>query len=161
MKKFLILSLFLAFANYIFGQNEKIYNPNADAMADLNKAIATAKAENKHVFVQIGGNWCPWCIMMHKFYTTDPEIDSIMKADYVRVMVNYSRENKNLDVMKRLGYPQRFGFPVIVILNGDGNVLHIQNTAYLEEGKGYNRDKFIEFLKNWNVEALNPKNYEK
>ncbi len=160
MKKIVFLSIFTLFITYLFGQNEKIYNPNADAMADLNKAIATAKAENKHVFVQIGGNWCPWCIMMHKFYTTDSEIDSIMKADYVRVMVNYSRENKNLDVMKRLGYPQRFGFPVIVILDGNGNVLHIQNTAYLEEGKGYNRKKFIEFLKNWNVEALDPKNYD-
>ena len=160
MKKIVFLSIFTLFITYLFGQNEKIYNPNADAMVDLNKAIATAKAENKHVFVQIGGNWCPWCIMMHKFYTTDSEIDSIMKADYVRVMVNYSRENKNLDVMKRLGYPQRFGFPVIVILDGNGNVLHIQNTAYLEEGKGYNRKKFIEFLKNWNVKALDPKNYD-
>ncbi len=160
MKKTFLFLLFIFFTIYIFGQNEKIYNPDADAMADLNKAIATAKVENKHVFVQIGGNWCPWCILMHKFYTSDKEIDSIMKADYVRVMVNYSRDNKNLDVMKRLGYPQRFGFPVIVILDGDGNVLHIQNTAYLEEGKGYNRKKFIEFLKNWNVEALNPENYD-
>lgn len=160
MKVFQIL-IFVFFSVGLFAQNEvHIYNPKADAMQDLKKAIAVAKSQNKHVFVQIGGNWCPWCLMMHKFYTSDTLVDSVMKADYVVVLVNYSRENKNPQVMKWFGYPQRFGFPVIVILDGDGNVLHIQNTAYLEEGRGYNEKKFLEFLKNWNVEALDPKNYE-
>lgn len=160
MKVFQILML-LFFSVGLFAQNEvHIYNPKSDAMQDLKKAIAVAKSQNKHVFVQIGGNWCPWCLMMHKFYTSDTLVDSVMKADYVVVLVNYSRENKNPQVMKWFGYPQRFGFPVIVILDGDSNVLHIQNTAYLEEGRGYNEKKFLEFLKNWNVEALDPKNYE-
>jgi uncharacterized protein YyaL (SSP411 family) len=139
----------------------KVYNPKADAKADLSKALLEARKENKHVFVQIGGNWCPWCIMMHKFYTSDKQIDSIMRADYVRLMVNYSRENKNMDLMERFGFPQRFGFPVIVILDSTGKVLHIQNTEYLEQGHGYNKKRFVEFLKNWSVEALEPKQYLK
>ncbi|RZL19500.1 MAG: DUF255 domain-containing protein, partial [Pedobacter sp.] len=43
----------------------KIYNPSADARADLDAAIAKAKKDNKQVFVQIGGNWCSWCIAFH------------------------------------------------------------------------------------------------
>jgi len=159
--KFFQIIIFTFLSIGVLAQNEiHIYNPKADAMRDLNNAIAKAKVENKNVFVQIGGNWCPWCVMMHKFYTSDTLVDSVMKSDYVTVLVNYSRENKNSEVMKRFGFPQRFGFPVIVILDGEGNVLHIQNTAYLEEGRGYNEKKFVEFLKNWNVEALDPKNYE-
>lgn len=139
---------------------EKPYNPESNAKIDIQNAINKAKAENKHVFIQIGGNWCSWCLMLHKFYTEDPQIDSLMNADYVKVMLNYSKENKNLDILADLGFPQRFGFPVLVILDENGKELHIQNTAYLEEGKGYNKKKFIEFLHLWNMAALEPENYK-
>lgn len=140
--------------------NKNIYNPNANAGEDISFAIKTAKEQNKHVFIQIGGNWCPWCLKLHEFYQNDIQIDSVMKADFVTVLVNYSRENKNLDVMQTLQFPQRFGFPVIVILNQDGSLIHTQNSAYLEEGKGYNKKLFMDFLKSWNVDAINPENYK-
>ncbi len=119
----------------------KIYNPNADAKADIAQAVKQAKAEGKNVLLQIGGNWCPWCIRLHQFYHDQPQVDSVMKADYVFLLVNYSKENKNLDILAELGYPQRFGFPVLVILDQNGNRLHTQNTAYLEKDKSYEQKK--------------------
>lgn len=140
-------------------QKKMPYNPKADAKLEVKNAIIKAKTENKHVFIQVGGNWCSWCLMLHKFYSEDAQIDSIMKADYVRVMLNYSRSNKNLDILSAYGFPQRFGFPVILILNDKGELLHTQNTVYLEKDKGYDKKKFISFLKAWNKAALNPDNY--
>ena len=58
--------------------------------------------------------------------------------------------------MTFLGNPQRFGFPVFIILNGDGEVLHTQDTALLEEGKSYNKNHVLRFLKSWTYKALNP-----
>jgi hypothetical protein len=75
--------------------------------------------------------------------------------------LNYSNENKNFDLMAEFGYPQRFGFPVFVILNPDGTRIHTQNSAYLEEEKSYSEKKVIEFLKHWSPESLNPANYKK
>jgi hypothetical protein len=47
----------------------------------------------------------------------------------------------------KLGYPQRFGYPVFVILNGDGERIHTQNSEYLENGKGsYDKNKVQSFL---------------
>jgi len=63
--------------------------------------------------------------------------------------------------MAELGYPQRFGFPVFVVLDDKGVRLHTQNSEYLEEGKGYSTDKILEFFKNWSTRALDPKSYEK
>lgn len=40
----------------------KLYNPEADAKADLQNVVAKANAEGKHVLLQIGVNWCSWCI---------------------------------------------------------------------------------------------------
>jgi hypothetical protein len=50
----------------------------------------------------------------------------------------------------------RFGFPVFIIVNGNGNVLHIQDSALLEEGQGYNIKKVIGFFKNWTASAIIP-----
>ena len=35
----------------------KIYNPEADAKAEIAEAVTKAQKEGKHVFLQIGGNW--------------------------------------------------------------------------------------------------------
>lgn len=161
-KLFFIIVMMFYFTKIAAQQTEiKIYNPKADANQQIENALAKAKKEGKHVFLQIGGNWCAWCIMLHKFYTTSPEIDSILKANYVLTMINYSKENKNLDVLERLEYPQRFGFPVIVILDASGKRIHTQNTVCLERGRAYDRKKFINFLYNWSPAALNPDNYKK
>ncbi|HSI90563.1 MAG TPA: hypothetical protein VK927_05565, partial [Adhaeribacter sp.] len=62
-------------------------------------------------------------------------------------------------LLKELDYPQRFGFPVFVVLNEKGQRLHTQNSAYLEEDKGYSRKKVLEFLQQWSKPALDPANY--
>lgn len=161
MKNSLMVCALLLFSVASFSQeNSKIYNPSADASADLKVAIAKAKAESKHVLIQVGGNWCPWCIKFHQFATTEAKIDSIIKADYVYMLLNYSRENKNLDVLKSLQYPQRFGFPVFVVLDRNGKLLHTQDSGFLELDKGYDTRKVLTFLKAWNVVALDPKTYE-
>ena len=60
----------------------------------------------------------------------------------------------NTEALKRLGNPGRFGYPVLVILDTDGRVLHIQNSSYLEEDKSYNYKKVKEFFLNWTREAI-------
>jgi thioredoxin-related protein len=143
----------------IFAQGVHIYDPQANATEQIAEAVKKAHAEGKSVFLQIGGNWCPWCVKFHGFCDNTPEIHQLMEKDYVRVMVNYSKENKNLDVLAKLGYPQRFGFPVLVILNDKGERIHTQNSAYLEEDGGYSIKKVAGFLKNWGPDALNPAHY--
>jgi thioredoxin-related protein len=157
MKKILlILSFFMQTASFILAQTEgvNIYNPNANAKEDIAVAVRKAKAENKQVLLQIGGNWCPWCVKLDGFMANDRQIDSLLKADYVRVMVNYSKENKNDEVMKSLGNPQRFGFPVLVILDQDGTRLHTQDSWYLEKDKYYDKEKVMHFLEMWSVAAV-------
>ena len=139
---------------------KKLYNPNADAKTDITNAIAIAKKENKHVFLQIGGNWCGWCIAFDKKVNENEELKKILNDNYVVYHLNYSKENTNSEILKELGFPQRFGFPVFVILDADGNRLHTQNSSYLEEGKGHSIEKVKEFLLSWTVKALKPDTYK-
>ncbi|HKJ44030.1 MAG TPA: thioredoxin family protein [Sunxiuqinia sp.] len=145
----------------LFAKGVHIYNPNADAESAIQKAVKEAKTEGKFVFLEIGGNWCPWCVKFHHFVDDNQEIKNYVDQNFVVVNVNYSKENKNLEVLKELGFPQRFGFPVFVVLNDEGNNIHIQNSAYLEDGDGYSPQKVLTFFKQWSPAALDSKNYGK
>ena len=138
-----------------------LYNPSDDAKAEIAKAVKQASMEGKHVFLQIGGNWCSWCRLFNEKVQSNDTLRMAMEKNYVVYHVNYSPENRNEDVLASLGYPQRFGFPVFVILDGKGNRLNTQNSVYLEEGRGYNTERVLEFLKQWSPEALDPKQYDK
>jgi len=60
--------------------------------------------------------------------------------------------------LAQLEYPQRFGYPVFIILNAKGDRIHTQNSGYLEQDKGYDPKKVVDFLKQWSPAALDPKN---
>ena len=141
----------------------KLYRPEEDAAGTLKKVIRQAKLTGRHVFIQIGGNWCIWCARFNEFVTKDAQVDSLINADYLVYHLNYSKENFNRALLMRFGFPQRFGFPVFIVLDGNGNQLHIQDSGYLEEGKGstgYNKQKVMEFFRNWAPKALDATQYK-
>jgi thioredoxin-related protein len=137
-----------------------LYKPAEDAEVEINNAIELAKKEGKHVFIQIGGNWCIWCARFHEYVTNDKSIDSLVNANYVVYQMNYSKENYNAKLLAKYGYPQRFGFPVFLILDQQGKLLHTQNSAYLEKDKGYDRNQVIGFFNDWSPKALLPSQYK-
>lgn len=160
MKKLYVVVLMFALINVAQAQEKpKLYNPAADAQADINIAVKKAALKHKNVLLQIGGNWCSWCIRFNGMVTQNDTLNTYMNTNYEVVHVNWSPENKNEKLLANLGFPQRFGFPVFVILDEKGNRLHTQNSAYLEEGKGYSKGKVKEFFENWAPAALDPKSY--
>lgn len=137
----------------------KIYNPDADAETELIKAIEQAQKYNKHVFIQLGGNWCSWCIKFHKFVKENHDLDSIINANYIVLKINYSREKQNTEIFEKFEYPQRFGFPVFVILDSTGKRIHTQNSGLLEKDKSYDIKKVKYFFLNWTAKAIDPEQY--
>ncbi|MDY5773180.1 MAG: thioredoxin, partial [Bacteroidaceae bacterium] len=71
-----------------------------------------------------------------------------------RKKVSESAQAQAKQLMKRLGNPGRFGFPVLVVLDGKGEVLHIQDSSFLESDESYDSDKVKRFFKNWTPKAL-------
>ncbi len=156
-----LITLMMTTAFSAKAQESKLYNENADAAKDIAAAVSLAHKNNQHVLIQGGGNWCSWCIKFNKFTKDDAQIDSLIHADYQVVHLNYSKENKNEAIFAQYGFPQRFGFPVFIILDGSGNRIHTQNSAYLEDGKSsYDKKHVIEFLKAWSPAAIDPKTYQ-
>lgn len=156
-KTCVIVMLLIISAWQISGQDtKKLYDPGLDGMKQIKEAVAAAKSSGKHVLIQYGGNWCPWCIKFDAFCKADPEISKVIADNYIQVKLNYSPENKNDAANVLLGNPVRFGFPVFIIIDGKGKVLHIQDSALLESGQGYDQKKVVGFLGNWTASSIIP-----
>lgn len=158
---FIIIFLGISFQTLSAQEKFNLYNPEADAKADIAATTAKAKLENKHVFIQIGGNWCGWCKLFNDLTTTDEELKTYIAGNYEVVHLNYSKENQNFDVLEQLEFPQRFGFPVFVILDSNGKRIHTQSSGYLEEGQGHSKKLVLEFLQSWSPKALDGEIYKK
>lgn len=153
-KTLIILFLAVLTLNSVAQDKPKIYDPSLNGIKQIEDAVKIAQKVNKFVFIQLGGNWCPWCILFHNFCNDNQEVNSFLEKNFVTVKLNYSSENKNEEAIRLLENPGRFGYPVFIILDQDGKRIHTQNSAYLEEGKGYDSKKVLEFLKGWSPGAF-------
>ncbi len=141
---------------------KKIYDESIDPMSQIDKAIVKADKEGKFVICQVGGNWCRWCLMFADFISKDSEITELIDKNFEYIHVNYNPRERNDEskmkkaeaMLSRLGNPGRFGYPVFVVLDGDGKVIHIQDSSLLEEGNGYNKSKVMRFFSNWTPAAV-------
>ncbi len=127
--------------------SELKYDASADPKADFQAALARASKEGKNVLMDVGGEWCGWCHRMDKFLTGNAELSALLAKNYVLVKVNFSDENKNEKFLAQ--YPAIDGYPHIFVFASSGKLLISKSTGDLEEGKGYNLGRFVEFLKQY------------
>jgi thioredoxin-related protein len=155
-KALFIFILLLSFSS-VYGQDtKKLYDPSLDGMTQIKDAINKAAKDGKHVLIQYGGNWCSWCRKFDAFCKADTAIAGIIVKNYIPVKLNYDPANKNTASNIFLGNPARFGFPVLIIVDGKGKVIHIQDSSLLEEGSGYSKEKVTGFFRQWTPLALVP-----
>jgi thioredoxin-related protein len=147
----IITSLLFLFSIELFAQAYyqpvTKFDPARNPATDLQNAIAEAQRTNKNIYLDVGGDWCIWCHRIDAFIEEHEDINNFLYNNFVVMKVNYSPENKNEEFLSK--YPKISGYPHIFILNKDGILLHSQDTGRLEEGKGYNAEKFMAFLKVW------------
>jgi thiol:disulfide interchange protein len=123
------------------------FDPKRDAARDVAIATAVAKAQNKRVLVEVGGEWCVWCHILDRFVAGNPDVKSLSDASYVWVKVNWSPQNKNEALLSQ--WPKVNGYPHLFVLDGDGRLIHSQNTGELEAGRDYDKAKMMAFLRRY------------
>ena len=141
---------------------KKVYDENVNPIEQIDQAVAKAKGEGKFVICQVGGNWCPWCLRFADFVSKDADVSKLVNENFEYIHVNYNpRKSEGEEkaqlaktMLQRLSNPERFGFPVFVVLDDMGKVIHIQDSSFLEEGEGYNKEKVLRFFKNWTPQAV-------
>ena len=123
------------------------FDPARDPAKDVADAVALAKSQGKRVIVDVGGEWCSWCHTMDRFIAANDDLKSLIDSRYVWVKVNYSKENRNEAFLSQ--WPKIEGYPHLFVLDGDGKLLHSEDTSELEAGKSYDKARFVAFAQKW------------
>lgn len=128
----------------------KPYHPEENAEKKIAELVKQAQKENKNIMIQAGGNWCIWCLRFNQFVQTTPELKEIVDKNYIYYHLNYSPDNKNEKVFSKYDNPgDKFGYPVFIVLDKDGKMIHVQQSDVLEKNKGYSLEKTKEFFNQW------------
>jgi thiol:disulfide interchange protein len=125
----------------------RAYDADADGKKQIADAVAAAKAANKRVLVQFGGNWCVFCKALDELV----EGDATLKALHERYVSIHVDAGSNPGLNDVYGKPYDLGFPVLLVLDGDGTLLHTQaSTAFqLPTALGHDPAGVAAFLKQW------------
>ncbi len=110
----------------------------------LTEAIAKAKAENKHVFIDIYTDWCGPCKLMASQVFPMKELGDYFNPKFISV--DYNGE-KNEDGKALVAKYKISAYPTFIILDGDGNMIHlfaggVLSVAFIDKVKdAFNPDK--------------------
>jgi thiol:disulfide interchange protein len=133
------------------GSTTSKFDPARNPAKDLDSVISIAKASNKRILLDVGGEWCKWCHYLDAFFEANQDVAKVLHDNFVVLKVNFSKENKNEAFLS--GYPKVAGYPHFFVLESDGTFLHSQDTGALENGSetnpGHDHDKVLTFLKAW------------
>ena len=125
------------------------YDSNADATAAVDAAFARAKTSGKRVLIDLGGNWCPDCIVLANLMQL-PEMKSFMTAHFEIVSVDVGRFDKNLQIPARFGLTQRLeGVPSVIVAEPDGTFVNPGRIAALADVRHMTPQAIADWLALW------------
>ena len=134
------------FADHADFYTVSTYDKSADPTIDLAKTIERAKAENKRIILQVGGDWCGWCSLITEDMSTNPTVRSHLDKNFLVMKVTFPGDHAEEFLA---AYPKCEAYPHFFVLDKDGSFMHSQGTSELEKGKGYDDGVFMEFLTAW------------
>ena len=157
-----LIALFISLSVQAQTALKKVYNEEINPLEQIDQAVLKAKASGKFVVCQVGGNWCIWCLRFADFITNDTTISKVINENFEYIHVNYNprksggeeKQKQAAALMKRLDNCGRFGYPVFVVLDETGKVIHIQDSGLLEKEQSYDQEKVLQFFKNWTPKAV-------
>ncbi len=81
--------------------------------------------------MDVGGNWCPSCIVLDRTLQSDPVLHTLLARNYVLLHVNWSSDNENKPLLSR--YPQAHGYPALYVLSPTGQLVVAEDTSVFEQ----------------------------
>jgi Thioredoxin-like len=127
-----------------------IYDPQFDALADVDSALNTARATGKRVLIEFGGQGHPDCGKLYNSLRGHAELSARLRQGFELVLVDTDYPDAGQIVYKKyVPSASRKRLPALCVLNPDGTVRHIDDTAGLKSGDDYDVDLLKAFLEKW------------
>lgn len=127
----------------------KGYDSARDPFVDGRAALKLAQETKRRVLIEVGGNWCSWCLQLDKFLAENHQLREQLHRHFVILKVNVSEANDNAEFMA--GLPKPLGYPHIYITEADGKIIFSKDTTQLLENSRYSVQRFQQFLDKWKL----------
>jgi thiol-disulfide isomerase/thioredoxin len=125
------------------------YDESANADALVADAFARAKKSRKLVMLDLGGNWCPDCVILANVMRL-PAMKTFMAAHYEFAAVDVGRFDKNLQIPARFGFTRRLvGVPMILVATPDGKLVNRDNVFALSNARDMTPQALAAYLAEW------------
>ena len=127
-----------------------VYDEDANADKVVDEALARAKKNNKLLLIDLGGNWCPDCIILHNIMEV-PEMKKFIDAHYEVALVDVGRFDKNPQIGARYGYNTRLkGVPTVLVVDPKTNkVINGERVFALSTARSQTPQDLADYLAHW------------
>lgn len=115
MKKILVFALIFSFSATIFAQEGIEFNHGT-----WSEVLATAKKENKIVFVDAFTVWCGPCKWMAKNSFPDKAVGEFFNENFINAKIDMEK-GEGIEIAKQFAIR---AYPTLLFVNGDGELVH-------------------------------------
>lgn len=131
---------------------ESLYDPNADARAAIDAALARARADHKLVLLDFGSDWCVDCWILERHFQ-DAAVQPYLRDHFHVVMIDVGNFDRNLPIVETYGKPIEGGVPAVVVLAPTGRVLASTRDGSIEGARRMTPADVRRFLEQWVARA--------
>jgi thiol:disulfide interchange protein len=145
-----LLALTLAPPSHASAQNvpfikKHLYSETANPTSDISLALKQARAENKRVILDFGGDWCGDCLVLD-IYMHQGSNAELLAKHFIVVRVDIGHMDHNVDVAKKYKVPIQKGVPALAVLDKHGNLLYSEREKEFEHTSA---EEVTAFLNKW------------
>lgn len=121
----------------------RLFDPKADADAEVAAALSRAKAANRLGIIVLGANWCHDSRALAGWFAT-PRFAGMIAARYELVYVDIGYKDRNLDIAKRFGIKTLKGTPTVLVVDGNGKLLNKKDAPSWRNAASRSEDAIYE-----------------
>jgi len=125
-----------------------LYSETANPTADIAAALKQARAQNKRVILDFGGDWCGDCQVLDIYMHQSPNAE-ILAKHFIVVHVDIGQMDHNVDVAEKYKVPIKKGVPALAVLDTHGKLLYSQANKEFENMRNMRSEDVTAFLNKW------------
>jgi thioredoxin 1 len=122
------------------------YNEAANAKAEVEQALATARTTKLPVLLVFGANWCADCRALDAALKSKKNAALIAK-EFLVVKVDIGNFDRNLGLAAQYGNPIKRGIPAAVVLSPANQVLYATRAGELADARRMSETGVYEFFR--------------
>ncbi|MCA0903759.1 thioredoxin family protein [Qipengyuania aquimaris] len=120
-----------------------------DPSAQVDAALSSAAANDTHVLLVMGANWCHDSRALAGWLET-PRFQDLIAKEYELVFVNVGMpqtgDGHNLDIAQRFGLDELPGTPNVLVIDGSGTLVNAETATSWRNAASRSEDEIYDEL---------------